>query len=268
MTVISSENHRRPLRDHRGQVGTPRRRSDPHPARRHRQRRLRRLLALPPGLRTPAALPRHSPRPVHTQCLTPLTPNEPHPSRFELPMPGGALGWQPCSTHPAPGGSRMGKRAVFRVCAILGRRQPDVPRVYLGAWARALGLPAAPGTVHAVSHASLQADLLNAQQRASAARVQQLEHRLSELLGEHACRESVLGAPADIDALKQQNLTLEQHIVDLRLQTQRARPGPRRRPRRQPRAHGPAQHDNTSQVTAAGHVHHTCCAGGRASPGT
>ena len=35
------------------------------------QRRLRRILALPPGPRTPAALPRHNPRPVHTQCLTP-----------------------------------------------------------------------------------------------------------------------------------------------------------------------------------------------------
>ena len=65
----------------------------------------------------------------------------------------------------------------------------------------------------------MQADLLNAQQRAArlAARVQQLENRLSGLLGEHAWRESGLGAPADIDTLKQQNLALEQHIIDLRL---------------------------------------------------
>ena len=78
------------------------------------------------------------------------------------------------------------------------------------------------GTGPAVSHASLQADLLNAQQRAVrlAARVQQLERRLSDLLGEHAWQESGLGAPADIDTLKQQNHTLEQHIVDLRLQLQ------------------------------------------------
>jgi hypothetical protein len=78
--------------------------------------------------------------------------------------------------------------------------------------------PSAAGP--AVSHASLQADLLNAQQRAArlAVRVQQLEHRLSDLLGEHAWRESGLGAPADIDTLKQHNLTLEQHIVDLRVQ--------------------------------------------------
>jgi Family of unknown function (DUF6262) len=82
--------------------------------------------------------------------------------------------------------------------------------------------PAAAGTRPAVSHASLQADLLNAQQRAArlAARVQQLERRLSDLLGEHAWRESGLGAPADIDTLKQQNHTLEQHTVDLRLQLQ------------------------------------------------
>ena len=72
----------------------------------------------------------------------------------------------------------------------------------------------------AVSSASLQADLLNAQQRAArlAARVQQLERRLSSLLGEHAWQESGLGAPDDIDELKQQNTTLEQRIIDLRLQ--------------------------------------------------
>jgi cell division protein FtsB len=82
--------------------------------------------------------------------------------------------------------------------------------------------PPATGTGPAASHASLQADLLNAQQRAArlAARVQQLERRLSDLLGEHAWRESGLGAPPDIDTLKQQNLTLEQQITDLRLQLQ------------------------------------------------
>jgi len=78
----------------------------------------------------------------------------------------------------------------------------------------------ATGTGPAVSSASLQADLLNAQQRAArlAARVQQLERRLSSLLGEHAWRESGLGAPDDIDELKQQNTTLEQRITSLRLQ--------------------------------------------------
>ena len=80
--------------------------------------------------------------------------------------------------------------------------------------------PALAGTGPAASNASLQADLLNAQQRATrlAARVHQLESRLSSLLGEHAWQESGLGAPADIDTLKQHNLTLEQEIIDLRLQ--------------------------------------------------
>jgi phage shock protein A len=70
-----------------------------------------------------------------------------------------------------------------------------------------------------VSRASLQADLLNAQQRGArlAARVQQLEKRLSEALGEQAWRESGLGVPDDIDQFKQQIVTLEQQVLDLRL---------------------------------------------------
>jgi hypothetical protein len=80
--------------------------------------------------------------------------------------------------------------------------------------------PSTPGVGPAVSRASLQADLLNAQQRAArlAARVQQLENRLSEALGEQAWHESGLGAPDDIDQLKHQVITLEHHTVDLRLQ--------------------------------------------------
>lgn len=76
------------------------------------------------------------------------------------------------------------------------------------------------GAWPAASSSSLQADLLNAQQRATrlAARVQQLESRLSALLGEHAWRESGLGAPADIDALKHHNHALEQQITDMRIQ--------------------------------------------------
>jgi hypothetical protein len=76
------------------------------------------------------------------------------------------------------------------------------------------------GTGPAASSASLQADLLNAQQRAArlSSRVRQLEGRLSSLLGEHAWQESGLGAPADIEALKQHNHALKQQIIDLRLQ--------------------------------------------------
>lgn len=76
------------------------------------------------------------------------------------------------------------------------------------------------GTGPPVSRASLQADLLAAHERAVrlAARVQHLERRLSEQLGEQAWRESGLGAPADIDQLNQRILTLEQDVVDVRLQ--------------------------------------------------
>ncbi len=80
--------------------------------------------------------------------------------------------------------------------------------------------PNAAGVGPAVSRASLQADLANAHQRAVrlAARVHQLEQRLSETLGEQAWHESGLGVPDDIDRLKQQISTLEQHTIDLRLQ--------------------------------------------------
>ena len=71
-----------------------------------------------------------------------------------------------------------------------------------------------------VTRASLQADLLAAQQRCTrmAARTQQLETRLSELLGEQAWRATGLGAPTDIDQLQQRIVTLEQQVVELRVQ--------------------------------------------------
>ena len=51
-----------------------------------------------------------------------------------------------------------------------------------------------------------------------AARVRQLEGRLSQMLGQQAWHESGLGAPADIDALQQKITHLEQQAIDLRLQ--------------------------------------------------
>lgn len=71
-----------------------------------------------------------------------------------------------------------------------------------------------------VTRASLQADLLAAQQRCAriAARTRQLQTRLSELLGEQAWRASGLGAPTDIEQLQQRIVFLEQQAVDLRLQ--------------------------------------------------
>jgi hypothetical protein len=82
------------------------------------------------------------------------------------------------------------------------------------------GAPAGTPTGAPASTASLRADLLNAQQRADRLthHVQQLESRLSAMLGEQAWRESGLGAPTDINALKEHNNALEQQIIDLRLQ--------------------------------------------------
>jgi hypothetical protein len=80
---------------------------------------------------------------------------------------------------------------------------------------------AAPGTSGpAVTRASLLADLLAAQERSArtAAHVRQLEHRLSDALGEQAWRQSGLGAPADIDALTGKITSLEQQVIDLRMQ--------------------------------------------------
>ena len=81
--------------------------------------------------------------------------------------------------------------------------------------------PPAGGTAGpAVSRASLQADLLAAHERAIrlAARIRQLEQRLSDELGQQTWRESGLGAPADIDALNQKITHYEQQAADLRLQ--------------------------------------------------
>jgi hypothetical protein len=80
--------------------------------------------------------------------------------------------------------------------------------------------PSTAGTGPAVSRASLQTDLLAARERAArlAARVRQLEGRLSQMLGQQAWHESGLGAPADIDALQQKITHLEQQAIDLRLQ--------------------------------------------------
>jgi hypothetical protein len=65
--------------------------------------------------------------------------------------------------------------------------------------------PGLPGGGAAVSRASLQADLLAAHDRSArlAARIRQLEHRLSRQLGEQAWRDSGLGQPDDTSHLRQ-----------------------------------------------------------------
>ncbi len=132
-----------------------------------------------------------------------------------------------------------------RVLATLDRQTAEGGEISVSAIARAAGVdrsflyrhrdllakihalaaepPAAgEGTGPTVTRASLQADLLAAHERAARlhTRVQHLERRLSEALGEHAWRESGLGTPADIDALHQQITYLEQQAIDLRLQLQ------------------------------------------------
>jgi chromosome segregation ATPase len=80
--------------------------------------------------------------------------------------------------------------------------------------------PPGAGTGPSVTRASLQADLLAAHQRALrlTARIQQLETRLSEALGDQAWRESGLGAPADIDVLNHKIANLDQQVTGLRLE--------------------------------------------------
>lgn len=82
---------------------------------------------------------------------------------------------------------------------------------------------ASPGTGDGnrptATRASLQADLLAAGERAIRlnARVQQLEKRLSEALGEQAWQECGLSHAPDLDQLRQQATSLQQQIIDLRL---------------------------------------------------
>ena len=82
--------------------------------------------------------------------------------------------------------------------------------------------PAAGGQASGpgVTPASLQADLAAAHERTLrlTSRIRQLEHRLSEALGEQAWHESGLAAPADPGHLAQQNSQLQQQVTDLRLQ--------------------------------------------------
>ncbi|WP_424862756.1 DUF6262 family protein [Streptomyces sp. MMS24-I29] len=106
-------------------------------------------------------------------------------------------------------------------------RQAGVDRTFLYRHRDLLALvhaaelePAArdPGSgASAVSRASLQADLANAQARTVrlSARIQQLERRLSQDLGEQAWCESGLGAPTDIEELQRTISRLEQRNVEL-----------------------------------------------------
>ncbi|GAB2992170.1 hypothetical protein GCM10023080_067500 [Streptomyces pseudoechinosporeus] len=65
-----------------------------------------------------------------------------------------------------------------------------------------------------VSRASLQTDLANALERNNrlAARVRQLEKRLSQSIGAKVWADSGLGASADVDHLQRRITTLEQQL--------------------------------------------------------
>jgi hypothetical protein len=147
------------------------------------------------------------------------------------------------STRPMLDGRRDDSmRRRQRVLAVLDRAAADGEQISASAIARTAGvdrtflyrhrdllekihaLQADPAisadTGPAVTRASLQADLLAAHERAARlnTRIQHLEKRLSEALGEQTWRESGLGTPTDIDALHQRINQLEQHNLDLQQQ--------------------------------------------------
>ena len=139
-------------------------------------------------------------------------------------------------------GRRAGSaRRRQRVIAAINRAATDGTEISVSAIARAAAVdrtflyrhrdllgqihatqarPPGAGTGPAVTRASLQADLLAAHQRALrlTARIQQLETRLSEALGDQVWRESGLGAPADIDLLNHKIADLDQQVTGLRLE--------------------------------------------------
>ncbi|MEU3147649.1 MULTISPECIES: DUF6262 family protein [unclassified Streptomyces] len=80
----------------------------------------------------------------------------------------------------------------------------------------AAGTPAQDGRLAAVSQVSLKTDLANALERNArlAARVRQLEKRLSGQLGERVRSESGLGAPLDVDELQRRMVMLEQELAE------------------------------------------------------
>lgn len=80
--------------------------------------------------------------------------------------------------------------------------------------------PEDPTRGPAPSRASLQADLAAAHERTTrlTARIRQLEHRLSQVLGQQTWQESGLGAPSDVDQLNTRITALEQQNLDLQIQ--------------------------------------------------
>ena len=133
---------------------------------------------------------------------------------------GASASW-PCSTEPVREGDQISVSAIAHAAGVdrtfLYRHRDLLEKIH--------ALQADPVTDDehtgpAVTRASLQADLLAAHERIArlGARIQQLEKRLSEALGEQTWRQSGLGAPADIDTLHQRISQLEQHNLELQQQ--------------------------------------------------
>lgn len=101
--------------------------------------------------------------------------------------------------------------------SFLYRHRDLLERIHVAASA-----PAPAAAQDAVSRISLQADLAAALDRNKRlqGRIQQLEKRLSELMGEQAWAASGLGAPLDIDQLQRRLAAFEQHNAELRAQLQ------------------------------------------------
>jgi hypothetical protein len=117
-------------------------------------------------------------------------------------------------------GTEISVSAIARTAAVdrtfLYRHRDLLGKIH----ATQAGPPAATSTGPAVTRASLQADLLTAHERAIrlSARIQQLEKRLSEALGEQTWRDTGLGTPADTGTLNRKITELEQQALNLRLQ--------------------------------------------------
>ena len=122
--------------------------------------------------------------------------------------PAAASASSPRSSAPAADGAEISVSAIARAAGVdrsfLYRHHDLLAKIHaLQAAPAADGQPSGPG----VTRASLQADLAAAHERALrlTSRIRQLEHRLSEALGEQAWHESGLGIPADPGRLAQQN---------------------------------------------------------------
>ncbi|MEU4730790.1 hypothetical protein [Streptomyces sp. NPDC023588] len=115
----------------------------------------------------------------------------------------------------------------------------------------------------AVTSASLQADLANAGARSArlAARVHQLEERLSKALGQEVWKASGLGPPSDIAELTGRVTRLEQRNVEL-TRAGRTADRTRRSPSRQPRP-DPSSQPARLTVPADSEVWTTSLAGAR-----